>query len=506
MRDVILMAAAFIVALIPVVINKIRKLYYMSKAKKYEEVKEMNKKKGLIVGGIAAISVIIIISLILVLMNSGKDKDKNSKETTRDITSVEITTEIEDDTEQTTEEKTTEEKTTEEKTTSKDTSVDQYEPTESQLACREVLKNQIFEVGYEKYEEAYLHMLYVYSNAYRDAECKFSLIDYDGDDMPELVAEVNSLITMYTYKDGNVYKLIDDWGYGAGGNHGYEYVPGKGVIRNYNTDYAGLIIYETYINISLENEEVIEDKYYLKQTFFDDANNNGVPDDGEAIGDEYVRYYIEEKEVTSAEYSQASTVDGFENLAGETKIHQFTWALEKPELVRVSDEKCREAYLKTIEQFEKDTEEDMSRSYSLIDFDGDDILELVCQRGGHRISLYTYEDGQVYQLTDDWSWGAGANHGYEYMPGKNVLRNRDSNAGEHIISYDKINENNELELMYYLLVEWGDEEGESNKYYKYIKGKEEEITEAEYNELMIDGFYYLIQGWYDREEIESCLR
>ena len=60
--------------------------------------------------------------------------------------------------------------------------------------------------------------------------------------------------------------------------------------------------------------------------------------------------------------------------------------------------------------------------------------------------------------------------------------------------------------MYYLLVEWGDEEGESNKYYKYIKGKEEEITEAEYNELMIDGFYYLIQGWYDREEIESCLR
>ena len=45
MRDVILMAAAFIVALIPAVINKIRKLYYMSKAKKYEEVKEMNKKK-----------------------------------------------------------------------------------------------------------------------------------------------------------------------------------------------------------------------------------------------------------------------------------------------------------------------------------------------------------------------------------------------------------------------------------------------------------------------------
>lgn len=38
MRDVILMAAAFIVALIPAVINKIRKLYYISKAKKYSRL------------------------------------------------------------------------------------------------------------------------------------------------------------------------------------------------------------------------------------------------------------------------------------------------------------------------------------------------------------------------------------------------------------------------------------------------------------------------------------
>lgn len=466
----------------------------------------MNKKKGLIIGGVAALTVVIIIMFVIVLTNNGKGKDKNSKETTKDTTSIETTTEIESNTEKDTEQ-TTEEETTQEKTISQDTSVDQYEPTESQLACREVLKNQIFEVGYDKYEEAYLHMLYVYSNAYRDAECKFSLIDYDGDDMPELVAEVNSSITMYTYKDGNVYKLIDDWGYGTGGNHGYEYVPGKGVIRNYNTDYAGLIICETYINISLENEEVIEDKYYLKQTFFDDANNNGVPDDGEVIGDEYVRYYIEEKEVTSAEYSQASTVDGFENLVGETKIYQFIRALEKPELVKVSDKKCREAYLKTIEQFEKDTEEDMSRSYSLIDFDGDDILELVCQRGGHRISLYTYEDGQVYQLTDDWSWGAGANHGYEYIPGKNVLRNRDSNAGEYIISYDKIDENNELELMYYIVVEWGEYKKDGiDRYYKGTKDGEVEITEAEYMELIVEGNFRLIKGWYSREEIEGCLQ
>lgn len=505
MRDVILMAAAFIVALIPAVINKIRKLYYMSKAKKYEEVKEMNKKKGLIVGGIAAISVIIIISLILVLMNSGKDKDKNSKETTRDITSVEITTEIEDDTEQTTEEKTTEEKTTEEETTAKKP-VEKDEPSEEQLAYREVLKNQIFEVGYDSYKEAYLHMLQVYERAYGYDE-KYALVDFDGDDVLELVADVNSGITMYTFKDGKVYKLVDDWGYGAGGNHGYEYITGKSVIRNYNTDYAGIIMYETYWNIKLSGENVVEDISYLKQTFFDDVNGNGVPDDNEEVSDEYVRYYLGDKEVNVDEYVGAMIEGEYKNLQGEMDLYDIYRVLQKPDLVKIKDKKCREAYLQIIEQFEKDTEEDMSRSYALIDFDGDDTLELICQRGGHRISFYVYEDGNVYQLMDDWSWGAGANHGYEYIPGKNIYKNNDSNAGENIVTFKKLNDNNKLELMYYLVVEWGEYKKDGiDRYYKGTQDGEVEITEAEYKELMIEGNFRLIEAWYSREEIESCLR
>ena len=379
----------------------------------------MNKKR-LFVGGGVILALICIFAFIYINIGGNKKDDESS---TSGNKSTEITTKLEDDTKDDTEGETKDNNIKDDQTTNNGTTADDYEPTEYQLACRAVLKNQIFEVGYEKYEEGYLHMLYVYENAYRDAECKFTLINIDGDDVPEMVAEINGSITMYTFKDGYVYKLID------------------------------------------------------------------------------------ENEVISSEYFQKVPTETIENLAGETGMREFIREMEKPELVRISDEKCREAYLKIIEQFETDTEEDMSRSYSLIDFDGDAILELVCQRGGHRITVYTYEDGQVYQLTDDWSWGGGANHGYEYIPGKNVMRNRDSNTGEYLISYDKINENNELELMYYLVKEWGDEEDEKdNRYYKYVTDNEEEITETEYNEMMIEGFYYMIEGCYSREEIEEYLK
>lgn len=465
----------------------------------------MNKKKGLIIGGVAVVTVGIIIVLVLLLLNNGGEKDKGSSETTGGETSVEITTNTEKDTEETTEEKTTEEDTTE-KTTEDVDAVDKYEPSEEQLAIREVLKNQIFETGYDDYREAYLHMLNLYESAYMYYD-KYALIDFDGDDVPELVVDVNSGITMYTFKDGNVYKLVDDWGYGAGGNHGYEYIPGQHIIKNYNTDYAGIIMYETYWDITLKGEEVEEDSFYLMQTFFDDVNGNGVPDENEEVSGEYVRYFLGEEEVTVDEYVGAMIEGEYKSLQGEMDIYDIKGILEKPDLVKVKDKGCREAYLDVIEQFEQATEEDMSRTYALIDFDGDETLELICMRGGHRITFYTYDDGNVYQLMDDYSWGAGANHGYEYIPGENIHRNRDSNTGEALTYYDKLNDKNELELLYILIIKWGEyaEDG-IDRYYKYDGEEEIEITEEEYNNLYIEGNFRLLQGWYSREEIESCLK
>lgn len=464
----------------------------------------MKKKKGLIIDGVALLTVGIIVALILVMINGGDEKENNASKNTVDITTgeeiiTEIETDIENTTEQTTEENTTEETTTEEQTSEEQTL------SEENLANRVVLKNEVFEVGYNDYWEAYIYMLHLYEKAF-GYEDKYALIYFDDDSVPELVVDINSGITMYTFKDGKVYKLIDDWGYGAGGNHGYEYLPKASTIRNYNTDYAGLIVYETYSEIILDGETVVKTDTYLKQTFFDDVNSNGTPEDDEPAGGEYVHYYWGDDEITEDKYIEIMVEGEYKNLQGESEIYNIYNVLEKPDLVQVKDEGCRKAYLEVIEQFENATEEGTSTTYALIDFDGDDTLELICQRGGHRISFYVYEDGKVYQLMDEWSWGAGANHGYEYIPGENIYRNADSDATNHTKTYRRLN-NNELELMYYITVEWGEyQEDGLDKYYKGTKVGRVEITEEEYNELLIEGNFRLIQGWYYRDEIESCLK
>ena len=462
----------------------------------------MNKKKVLFWGGIGVGTALIVIGLIIALICCGGNDNKKEKKT--ETTSIETTTEIEKDTEETTEEQTTEEQTTENKP-----SVNAY-PTEKNLEYREMLKEQIFEVGYDSYKEAYLHMINLYDSAYRSSDWDCAMVDYDGDDIPELLFDVISGVTMYTYKDGKVYKLIDDWGYGAGGNHGYDFIPGKKLIRNYNTDYAGIIMYETYISVELNGEKVVNNQKVLKQTFFDDVNNNGVPDDGENLGEDYVRYYLNDKEITAEKYAEEVVQGAFENLNGKDGIYRNSEALVKPELVKVSDAGCREAYLKTIEEFEQWLEleyGDVSKCYALIDFNGDDTLELVCQIGDCTINFYTYKDGKVYQLMDQRGWGVGGNHGYEYIPGENIYRNEDSNSGDHITSYRTLNDNNELELLYYIRVEWGEYKKDGlNRYYKGTEDGEVEITKDEYYDLEKKGNFRIIKGWYSREEIEGCLK
>lgn len=482
----------------------------------------MNKKKGLIICGvILAVVAIIVLVIVLINANGNEGVKKTTGSFFNTTEAMELTTRAEDNTEnnaennieKTTVEESTEEtteKNTEEETTEKKQSVNDY-PTEENLAYREVLKNQIFETGYDSFEEAYLHMLQVYSRAYRYSEVECSLVDYDGDAVSELVVEVNSGITMYTYKNGNVYKLIDDWGYGAGGNHGYDFIPGKKIIRNYNTDYAGLIMNETYFSIELDGEEVVNNPKYLKQTFFDDVNNNGVPDDGEATGEAYVRYYLDEKEITEEKYAEAVVEGIYENLDGKAGTYDVTEILEKPDLVEISDAGCKKAYLKTIEEFEQWIQSeygaDIPTSYALIDFDGDEALELVCHFGSYTINLYTYKDGKIYQLMDQWGGGVGGNHGYEYIPGENIYRNDDSDGTENYKFYGKLNENNELERLYYINIEYGEYKADGlNRYYKGTDDGEVEITEDEYNELELKGNFRLIKGWFSREEIESCLK
>lgn len=127
----------------------------------------------------------------------------------------------------------------------------------------------------------------------------YDLIYLDEDEIPELVLGVSGYwVSVYTYADGEVYTVIDGWGYGAMGNSGYDYLPQENVIRNYNTDLAGIILYTTYCRMDDSHE--IEVFCSLKQSRLDDEGN--YPKDSEAFENAEWHYFYEEQEVAMEEY------------------------------------------------------------------------------------------------------------------------------------------------------------------------------------------------------------
>lgn len=129
----------------------------------------------------------------------------------------------------------------------------------------------------------------------------YNLIDVDGNGVPELAAVKNGYyVSLYTWDTGNTYTLMDHWGYGAMGNAGYEYCPGKNSLRNYNTDYAGAILYTTYMQVG--SQHTIDTVAEIVTYNFDDVNGNGKPDEEEegSLGN-YSVSYINGEEVTGEE-------------------------------------------------------------------------------------------------------------------------------------------------------------------------------------------------------------
>lgn len=174
----------------------------------------------------------------------------------------------------------------------------------------------------ESYQTAYIEM----ATELDDGKCKFNLIYFDNDDIPELVVGADGYyISLYTYSNGEIYTLMDHWGYGAMGNSGYEYVPEKNSLRNYNSDYAGAIRYTTYMAIS-ENHSM--DTTTQIETFnFDDVNGNGMPDEdeSESIGN-YSKSYIDGKEI-SDEDIESYNVGEYEFISVSMTLDELKSAL-----------------------------------------------------------------------------------------------------------------------------------------------------------------------------------
>ena len=155
-----------------------------------------------------------------------------------------------------------------------------------------------------------------------------NLIQVDDDGIPELAAGVDGYYTdLYTYHGGTVYMLMDHWAYGAMGNAGYEYAPGKNSLRNYNSDYAGAIVYTTYMEIS--DRHTLDVTVQIETFNFDDVNENGVPDEDEmgSMG-RYGISYIDGREA-SAEECAALDAGGYEPIPGDMSLQELRAELQK---------------------------------------------------------------------------------------------------------------------------------------------------------------------------------
>ncbi len=153
-------------------------------------------------------------------------------------------------------------------------------------------------------------------------EEEYNLIYFDDDDIPELVAGVEGYyISLYTYKDGTAYTLMNRWAYGAMGNAGYEYCPKGNSLRNYNADYAGAIMYTTYMSVG--NQKVMDVVAQIETLNFDDVNRNGVPDENESDSIGYYSVsYIDGREVSDEECTSYD-VGEYEPIAANMSLEEL---------------------------------------------------------------------------------------------------------------------------------------------------------------------------------------
>ena len=180
--------------------------------------------------------------------------------------------------------------------------------------------------------EAYAQIVREYY-ALNQGGCGFDLIYFDEDDLPELVTNKSGdRVSLYTYSDGEVVKICDEWPYGAWGNAGYEYFPNESIIYNINSDYAGAMYWEYYEQWNPETREFkdLNDKSLCLRRF-DDKNGDGVPDEDEYLSDdEELIYYYGDQQVSEEEYESYKHKGDTKALSGSMTYEQILNKLGSP--------------------------------------------------------------------------------------------------------------------------------------------------------------------------------
>lgn len=153
------------------------------------------------------------------------------------------------------------------------------------------------------YKIAYKDIVNIFLDQYGEyaSGLRFSLIHFNDDKTPELVVSYNTTeISMYTYHAGKVYPLMTQWYFGAGGNPGYFYEPKENVLFNRNNDFAGAIVYLTFMKINEDYEFVHYHEESLRYQYIKDLNGDGIEGPDEGNGETY--YFYGETEITEEKF------------------------------------------------------------------------------------------------------------------------------------------------------------------------------------------------------------
>lgn len=234
----------------------------------------------------------------------------------------------------------------------------------------------------------------------------YNLIWFDNDDTPELVAGLDGYyVSMYAFdREKNiVHCVIENWPYGAMGNSGYDYIPRANTIRNYNSDYAGMIriTYFGRMNSSYE----IEDSVVLEADYYLDKNSDGEFSlEWDEYSDEAKRYAdaLTNKEISPEKYKSMMKYGNFEAISGKYTANEM-----KEKLLRLSDDN---------EFIEKKGYE-----ISIEDCTWEEAFDKCIRQGGH---LACFESPEEWQNMQEILKIEGITNISLYIGGR---RNRDSN-------------------------------------------------------------------------------
>ena len=168
-----------------------------------------------------------------------------------------------------------------------------------------------------KYYE-YIKLIEQYEKEYTENDCKYDLVYFNEDSIPELVAGVpGKFVGLYSIdQEGKLHTILEDWPYGSYGNQGYEFLPEEGMIRNINTDYDGLVVTTSYIKI---NQQYQTDMYssILLQEGAKEEKDKEIKTQVDKYLEEFGGYFHNDISITKEEFMNQISEEKFEFLLGE---------------------------------------------------------------------------------------------------------------------------------------------------------------------------------------------